>query len=74
MSSKRWGPVRQGAIPPGPKNEKGGTVVAPPILDPGGRSPQTQKQDGGEGLTLKNKMASKQKMSKFLKEVGLAFA
>jgi len=55
--------------------KKGGAVVATPILSPGGRSPQTQKQDGGNGLKLKNKMASKQKMlSKFLKEVGLAFA
>jgi len=40
-------------------------VVAPPILGPVGRIPLTQKQDGGDGLKLKNKMASKQYVELF---------
>jgi len=63
-----------GGNSPGPKNKKSRCSGSTSILGPGGRSLQTQKQDGGDGLKFKNKMASKQKMSNFLKEVGLAFA
>jgi len=67
--------VRPAAIPPIQKMNKVGCSGSTPHFGARGKSPQTQKEDGGDGLKLKKKMASKQNMlSKFLKEVVLVFA
>ena len=44
ISSKGWLLARTGAIT---RAQEGGVQVAPPILGPGGKRPQTQKQDVG---------------------------